>query len=67
MAGRFLRRVPILAHARYIATAQAGIQDTASRPRSIERWIHAMERVVEEEQEAKLTIHHAEGHRDATR
>ena len=59
MAGRFLRRIPVLAHARYIAIQSDG----TLRPRSIERWLSAMERVVMDESAAKGAIEGSEGHR----
>jgi hypothetical protein len=45
MSGRTLRRLPVLAHARYI-----GINTTDEMHHSpLEDWIHAMERVVDDE------------------
>ncbi len=65
LAGRFLRRIPILAHARYIATA-SGSSDDSARPRSIERWVGAMERIVDDERISRGRVNEAEGHRGGT-
>ena len=61
MAGRFLRRIPILAYARYI-TCASPVYDP-SRPRSIERWLRAVERTIDDERNARGAIQDAEGHR----
>ncbi|GJN92359.1 hypothetical protein Rhopal_005389-T1 [Rhodotorula paludigena] len=44
LSGRTLRRLPVLAHARHIATSFA----SAARPR-LQTWLEAMRRVVDEE------------------
>ncbi len=60
MSGRSLRRLPVLAHARYIGTLPAPAPRVASRPNGVskqhftsgrgtvvETWLEAMERVVQ--------------------
>lgn len=60
MSGRSLRRLPVLAHARYIGTLSAFTPHTAVRPNgvskqpltfgrgtAVETWLDAMERVVQ--------------------
>ncbi|ORY34246.1 P-loop containing nucleoside triphosphate hydrolase protein [Naematelia encephala] len=60
MAGRLLRRIPVLAHARYLA-ASIGPGDT--RPRSVERWLKAMEQVVEDERKSRDIVEAGPGKR----
>lgn len=60
MSGRSLRRLPVLAHARYIGTLPATAPRPTSRPNdalkqhftsgrgtAVETWLEAMERVVQ--------------------
>ena len=51
MSGRVLRRMPLMAHVRYMS----GHSDTA-RARSAERWLGAMSRFVEAEQKDRAMI-----------
>ncbi len=57
-SGRFLRRLPLLAYSRYMATGRE-----AGRSHSIKRWLGAMERAVEDEKRDRAQIQAAEGHR----
>jgi hypothetical protein len=57
MSGRTLRRLPVLAHARYI-----GINTTDEMHESpVEDWIDAMERVVSDEGEQMRHLEEAVG------
>jgi len=49
MSGRSLRRLPVLAHARYIGASALG-----GRATDIEVWLAAMTKVVEEQQTGRL-------------
>jgi hypothetical protein len=50
MSGRTLRRLPVLAYARYIATQVAVLGDDEERPAfPIEEWLTAIEQVVKDE------------------
>ncbi|KAK1926102.1 putative regulation of meiosis-related protein [Papiliotrema laurentii] len=60
LAGRFLRRLPVLAHARYIASALAA---STTKPPSMRRWIQAMDKVVDDEHRSRMEIAAADGHR----
>ena len=61
LAGRFLRRLPVLAHARYIAPKQV---PGGTHRRSLRTWVDAMERLVEDEQSSRERIKMADGHRE---
>ncbi|KAI0334736.1 P-loop containing nucleoside triphosphate hydrolase protein [Cubamyces sp. BRFM 1775] len=73
MSGRSLRRLPVLAHARYIGTLPSALPHTASRsngasksggqgPRgggaAVETWLNAMERVVESQATERARLQH---------
>lgn len=58
MSGRFLRRIPMLAHGRFMMT-----NNETDRPRSVRKWIKAMEKVVWHEQAAREKIAQADGQR----
>jgi hypothetical protein len=60
LAGRFLRRLPVLAHARYIAKSAAGPLHE-ERPRSVERWLKAMEKTVSSEHFARAQVEDGPG------
>jgi hypothetical protein len=61
LAGRFLRRLPVLAHARYIAPKLAP-GDTGRK--SLRRWVDAMEKLVQDEWISREQIRRADGHRE---
>jgi hypothetical protein len=52
LSGRLLRRIPMLAHARYISKNG----DMNGRPRRVDTWLDAMGRVIEDEVRSKLSI-----------
>ena len=58
LAGRFLRRLPVLSHARYLATASSH-----HRPIALSRWLDAMERVMNDEQRSRGILADADGRR----
>ncbi|KDQ20630.1 hypothetical protein BOTBODRAFT_124328 [Botryobasidium botryosum FD-172 SS1] len=52
MSGRSLRRLPVLAHARYIGASAAGVRGASD----VEVWLHAMEKVVVETKRGRDAI-----------
>lgn len=60
-SGRFLRRMPMLALARYMSTQYSA--EDEQRPRSIERWLSAMEKVAEDEKRANDLVQAGAGRR----
>ncbi|ORX34793.1 P-loop containing nucleoside triphosphate hydrolase protein [Kockovaella imperatae] len=60
LAGRFLRRLPVLSYARYLA---ATLPPSDHRPLPLSTWLSAMERVIQDEQRSRTVIAEAEGHR----
>ena len=60
LAGRFLRRLPVLAHARYIAPS---LPPGEIGRRSLKKWLDAMTKVVEDERRSKGEIEQADGHK----
>ena len=70
MSGRSLRRLPVLAHARYIGTLPTLSVRQASRPNglpkhhpkagagtAVETWLDAMERVVQAQATERSRLH----------
>jgi hypothetical protein len=49
LAGRFLRRLPLLAHSHYLSPTTKRVDTGRAIPRSIEKWLWAFGRVVEDE------------------
>ncbi|KAH9894292.1 P-loop containing nucleoside triphosphate hydrolase protein [Cubamyces lactineus] len=73
MSGRSLRRLPVLAHARYIGTLPSALPRVSARPNGIsksngqeprgggaavETWLDAMERVVESQATERARLQH---------
>lgn len=73
MSGRSLRRLPVLAHARYIGTLPSALPRVSARPNGIskpsgreprgggaavETWLVAMERVVESQATERARLQH---------
>ena len=72
MSGRSLRRLPVLAHARYIGTLPSALARASARPNgptkssdyeprgggaAVETWLDAMERVVESQATERARLH----------
>lgn len=60
LAGRFLRRLPVLAHARFIAPS---LPPGEVGRRSLRKWLEAMDNVVEDEKRSRGEIELADGHK----
>lgn len=54
MSGRTLRRLPVLAHARYVAAHM--VPEVGAKATRLATWLRAMERVVEEEKGAMRSV-----------
>ena len=52
MSGRSLRRLPVLAHARYIGGLAGGVENLSD----VDAWLQIMEKVVAESKEGRDTI-----------